>query len=457
MNLCSPFRLASALALVALLLGGCWKDRLFWSPDGSRAAIVTPEGLRFSDVNGHLTAVLAAGVYRAAWLGDSQRLVLARSREIKDWAMLSAALGPERTKTLAAKAETIWQLWQASTTEELTRDYEGSDDMGGMIVYLREHHGAALRKKFSEDPKNDPKDLETMAATWHSLVVGRLVGDRLELGAPLHEGLAAIHDIRPAPGRPVVAFVTGLELSPVPDAGAYTYLMPLDTPTPAVLVASHTGLNPDWTPDGRTLVYLKGARDRGAVDELQLGALVEREVLDATGHIQLAEKTRDLVGLIFQGENRVRCLRDGRVLFDAAEIRLPLAGRDRRPTKEQLFTLDRTKDDAPLVALIPEGQREAVPDVVTPFEVSPDEKHILIPAGADVVLVTVATGAVERLKLGMFNDNERSPPRAVWRGPGELTYVKIGAPRNELVLRRDGTETVLSRDWSDTVLKQLVE
>ena len=36
-----PFRFASALPLIALFLAGCWQDRVVWSPDGKRAAIIT--------------------------------------------------------------------------------------------------------------------------------------------------------------------------------------------------------------------------------------------------------------------------------------------------------------------------------------------------------------------------------------------------------------------------------
>lgn len=445
------------LASVAVLFAGCWKDRVVWSPDRSRAAILTKEGLHLCDADGRLTPLLMPGVYRAAWLDDSQRLVLARSREIKDYATLAAALGPARTRLLAAKAETIWQRWQRSTKDEAVGPFLDDDQLGAVGVYLREFHGAEVRAKLAEDPKNDAKDFETLTAPWQSLVVARVRGDQLELEATLYEGLAGIHDVRPAPGKPAVAFVAQAELSLEPARGLRILLAPLDGSAAPVVVATQTGTNPDWTPDGRTLVYLKASGDNPATESLRLGALVEREVLDATGHIQLAEKTRDLAGLIFDNENRVRCLRDGRVLFDAGEFHLPLAGTD-RPKHEQLFTLDRTQETPALTPLIARDHRDRAPAYLAPFEVSPEEKQVLFNAGADVAVLTLATGGVERLPLGVFNDaSEKSPPQPVWRGPGELVYVKMGAARNELVLRREGKETVLSRTWTDEVLRQLIE
>ena len=458
MNSRTPLRClaATALAAVALLLAGCWRDRLVWSPDGTRAAIITDEGLHLCAADGKLTPLLAPGVYRAAWLADSQRLVLARSRRLPDYAALAAALGPRRTKALATKAEVVWQQVLASPRGEFNVLIEPDDDLGAIVVYLREHHGAALREKQSEDPKNDPKELEAFAADWHSLVVARLVGDRLEIGATLSEGLAKIHDLRPAPDSSAAAFVTHLELSPVPDDGLRLLVVPIDGAAPAALVASHTAAHPDWTPDSRTLVYLKAAGERSASKDLQLGALVERDVLDAAGHLRLAEKTRDLAGLIFQNENRVRCLRDGRVLFDAAEFHLPLAGHD-HATREQLFALDRTKDAAALTPLIRREQLERMGNTLTSFEVSPDERQVLFEAGDDVDVLTLASGGVERVTLGAYNDSNKNPPLPVWRRPGELVYLKKSGSRNELVLRRGADETILSRTWPDGVLEQLVK
>jgi hypothetical protein len=460
MNLRPLFRrLVPAFTLVAVFFAGCWKDRLAWSPDGSRAAVIGKDGLRLCDADGRITPLLAPDVYRAAWFDDSRRLAVAGRREIKDYAALVAALGPERAKALGAKAEIVWQLWQNSAPGELASGFEGDDDLGAIVVYLREHHGAALRAKVAAkpNPENDLKELETMGATWHSLVVAQVNGDHLDLGPTLYEGLVEIHDIRPAPGQPAVAFVSRLELSPSRDDGLRIYVARPGDAAPATLVASFTASSPDWTPDGRTLVYLKAASDNGTTDDLKLGALVEREVLDGTGRIRLAEKTRDLAGLIFQGQNRVRCLRDGRVLFDAAEFHLPLAGQD-RPTREQLFAIDRTKENAPLTALIVATERTKVPDILTPFEVSSDERQVLFNAGADVAVLTLATGAVERLALQVFNStNEHNPPQPVWRRAGELVYVKMGDARQELVLRRPSGETVLSRDWPDAVLKQLID
>src|SRR5262249_49774274 len=144
----------------------------------------------------------------------------------------------------------------------------------------------------------------------------------------------AFQEIRPSPGDSAVAFVTHLELASVGDGGFQASVVPIDHSTAPVQVATHTGSGIDWTPDGRALIFFKPANDRGGSDDLQRGGLVEREAQTAKGSLQLAEKTRELARVAFHPRNRVRCLRDGRVLFDVAEMQLPEAS-DRKPSREQ--------------------------------------------------------------------------------------------------------------------------
>src|SRR6266545_4524964 len=75
------------LALALLLLAGCLEQIYVWSPDGRRAAVVNlgQDGLLLCDADGRLSAPLVPDVFRVAWLGDSQRLVLARKHRETRW------------------------------------------------------------------------------------------------------------------------------------------------------------------------------------------------------------------------------------------------------------------------------------------------------------------------------------------------------------------------------------
>lgn len=436
-----------------LLLVGCLHERLFWSPDGRHAAMLTADGLFLTDASGKLSPLLVPRAYRVAWLNDSQRLVVAQSREIRDLPSLVAALGPERTQRLTAKAEAIWQqVLPLKSLKDLPSGLiKPDDDLGGITVYLREKYRDALKEKAGDEWK----DLESLTADWHTLAVARLVGDRLELGATLHAGLAKVGEIRPAPGGSAVAFVTHLELSPEFDDSLQILLAPIDGSAAPTVAAGHTSAFPDWSADGRSLIYFKsesGGRSGNSGDDLRLGTLSSSPVLDAGGRIAVDEKSVAHAGLIFHDNNRVRGLRDGRILFNAAEFHLPISAKD-RDTREGFFVVDPASNA--VTRLWPRERLATLPPSLGSFELSPDEKQMLVADGdGKVWLLTLADQRVELIYEGVSKDDSIAP---AWRAPGEFTYRRKGEARSELIQRRGSRETVLSRDWPDDVLQKLTK
>jgi hypothetical protein len=182
----------------------------------------------------------------------------------------------------------------------------------------------------------------------------------------------------------------------------------------------------------------------------------------------LAKESTDLAGLIFHQQNRVRCLRDGRVLFNASPFTLPTTG-NKDNDREQFFLLD-LASGAAVTPLIPNDQLEPLPKLLSIFEVSPDGTQVMFCSDkADGWLFTLATGAVERFATGLEStkgavaaDNYPAP---VWRGAGEITFLRRATSAAgqtdgeslELVLRRGATDTVLSRNWDPNILKRLIE
>jgi hypothetical protein len=302
----------------------------------------------------------------------------------------------------------------------------------------------------------------------NEVILAHVKDSSLEFGPTLFIGLPEIQSLRPAPSGAAVAFAMKTELSPYPDTGICVHVAPADAALPAVIVATQSTVNPDWTPDGRTLVFFKAAGGASTGDELRLGALVQREVLDEAGRIKLAQDSSDRAGLIFHQQNRVRCLRDGRVLFNASPVALPTTGNNDND-REQLFVLERTPEAA-VRPLISPAQLEQLPKTLSAFEVSPDEKQVLFCSdSAEVWLLTLATGAVERVAARLESDKNRGEgenyPSAVWRKSGEITFLRRAVPAAsqtapapfELVLRRGQTDTVLNRQWDPAILRRLIE
>jgi len=445
------------LALTLLLLTGCLEKTLVWSPDGNRAAVITNDGLRLCAADGKLSAEPLPDAYRMAWLADSQQLVLARKTKASQWTPVARALGPEAAAALIAKAEAAWQKLQTGSDWGLVKlGVHGSPDEHALTIYLRERYGDAFRAKV------DAAEWDNLAGKKidvHELVMARLDGDKLVTGTLLHEGLGEIKEIRLAPGDKAVAFTA--ERKAGKDDPLQLMLTRVNG-TGATPVAERVAAFPDWTADGRSLVYVQ-ASGGDAKDDLRLGTLVQREVLDEGGKVAVKADVKYLAGWIFSGNTRVRCLRDGRILFNAGEISLPIAAEDYGEQREQLFAVDLARH-ATLVRMIPRRQEEKLPQTLAFFEVSPDEEQVLLGwFDGTVSLLTMATGEVDQVQKGIKDDGLQGQP--VWRTDGEFSYTRRTKEKDgqkpartaEIVLRRgDKDVTVLSASWPDDLVKHLV-
>jgi hypothetical protein len=304
-------------------------------------------------------------------------------------------------------------------------------------------------------------EAKSKGADINELMTVRLVGDQVQAGAVIHSGLEMIEDLRLSPADKAVAFTT--DIAPGDDED-FALLVARIGAAGAVEVAEHTAAYPDWANDGRSLVYSQ-VSGGGSKDELRLATLMRREVLDAGGQISLGKDIRQLAGLLFQKTARVRCLRDGRILFNALEVAFPVAAKDFPDEHEKLFALDPARQ-ATLVRMIPGGELDKMPKGLAFFEVSPDERQLLF-GGVDgeVCVLTLATGDVQVFqdagKYGLLG-------APVWRNAGGITYArrnpsvdgKIPSRRAEIVLRSTiqgsgNQEKVMSQAWSTEMLESV--
>ena len=446
----------SMVAASLLLLAGCLYKHVVWSPDGNRAAVISGDNLYLCDTNGRLSSLLVSNVSTVAWLNDSQRLVLWRVRNVKDWSAISKMLGQERAETMTKEAESIWQRFRSGTPwSEATINLGDKTDV--LKICLRDRHNSELHAKLSE---GDWKDLESKTVQVNDLVIARVDGDKIEVGATLHGNLGRFWDMRPSPQGAVIAFT--VEMKPESD-NLRLLVVPADGSSPATAVASNTAAYPDWTADGRALVYFQNSLPQGDDDVPRLAVLTRRSVLDEAGRVKLEEKPQYLAGGMFNGMARVRCLRDGRIFFNAAELSLPISAGDYGGQHEQLFALDLSRQ-ATLVRVIPRQHESDLPESLTFFEVSPDEQQVLF--GGDkmpVSLLTLSNGQITVVQPASKENDMQGLP--VWRKDGEFTYMKRIEPKDgkpaprkaEVVLRRGDQETVLSQSWPNDIVEHVVK
>lgn len=451
-SVCSRGELLAAVLLLALC-GGCLEKRFVWAPDGSRAAVIGDGGLYLCDAEGHLSGLLAPQVYAVAWFNDSRRLVLARTRETSDWDTIAPTLGSERAG-IEARADALWtDLAAGKPWGIVTLDLHGGK--GLVQVCLRHRHGDGVRAKL--DPA-EWKALTDTSVELSEVVVARTENGKVEVESIRDTGYGKIQDLRVSPTGDAVMVTRDM----VSSDDVETLVLSLRSEGPAVRIAARTAAFPDWAVDGRSVLYVEASA--GAADDaLELGVLTKRSVLDNEGRVAVAERPDYLAGLMFNRLTHVRCLRDGRILFNAVEISLPLAAADYGgDQREQLFALDVTRQST-LVRLIPRKHELDIPQMLGFFEVSPDERQIVIEGvKGEICILTLATGEVKQVQ-DRAEENYQGLP--AWRGPGEFTYVRRSERKEgqkparpaEVVLRRGDKETVLSQSWADDVLASIAK
>jgi hypothetical protein len=451
---CVSRRVLGLVAVAMLLLSaGCLEKRIVWSPDGSRAAVISEDGLYLCDATGHLSGLLAPRVYLAAWRSDSQRLVLARKLPAKDWNLIAPTLG-DRRAAIEAEADSLWRDLEAGKPwSVLSLNLSGKKDV--VQICLRDRHRDALPDKLSAGER---QALDEKAVELNELVLARVDGEKLAIEGVRYTGYGSIADIRPAPRDDAVAVAE--EMATNTDDMEIA-VVSLKTDAAPVVVGRRTAPYPDWTADGRSLVYVEVSPGAAPKNDLVLGVLMQRGVLDADGRVSVAEKPEYLAGTMFNLFTHVRCLRDGRVLFNAVEMSLPLAAADYGgDQREQLFAVDPSRQST-LVRLIPRRHETELPQALAFFEVSPDERDVVFGGmEGEVGVLTIATGEVRKVQDGAKEKYQGLP---VWRRAGEFSYVKRmesmdGKPPArpaEVILRNGDKETVLSQSWPSETLARI--
>ena len=377
-----------------------------------------------------------------------------RSRSIGDWACRGAAFGLAALLVGGCYEKRIQWAPDGQRAALLTTEGLFLSDANGRLSQM------LLPKAKAVAWFSDSQRLAVGVAddsTGGRLAIARIEGEGLTLGPPLYQHRdSTLVDIRIAPGDGHLAFTIRRQ----EDLTHGLLAAPCDGSVPAAVVSKRAAAYPDWSPDGRALVYFEAAGTSSVSGELRLGTLVRQEVVNAAGVLEPGEEPDPdyLAGGFFSTYARVRCLQDGRVLFNAVEIDLPFAREDLGGRLQQLFAVDPARQPA-LVRLITRKGQEELPGELSFFEVSPDERQVLFGTlEGDVHVLTLATGRVQEVQSAGTKEMQGAP---AWREAGQFTYVKRLSGKNgrpaEVVLWNGEQEVVLSEEWSSEFIARLVQ
>jgi len=445
----APFANKILVAAALLALAGCSSQRIVWSPDGKQAAVLCDDGLYLCDAEGKISGLLLPEVAAVSWFQDSRRLAVNRNQTCTNWQALAAVLSPQKLEDVKRAATELLAKLQPGNRDQVLKAEGGSNErlFSARLLYLRDEGGDAALKllegaKQFEHPKVDVS----------TLAVAQVNNGILDVGPILASEIRDIGEIRVSPNSAAIAYTTEDGLFVVAAGGG----------EPGRRLAETVAAYPDWSPDGNSLVYITTANTNSG-DDIKLGVLTRRRVLNESGQVEIQSNRVDLAGLVFNDQSRVRCLRDGRILFASEEWRLPVTTND-LPQRQQLFALDPERQST-LTPLVPRGTQEMLPANLSHFEVSPDEKRIAVCGDkSNVAVFTLASGNVEVVQEPADNDAKSPDTKSIpcWRSATELCYIAIqnsntNQPKADVGLWENGKTRLISRSWPAAARKGLLD
>jgi len=446
----------SLLALTTALIPGCvLYQRVVWSPDGSIAAVMAGDverggGLRLCSPAGELTPLLLDGVYAAQWFPDGKELLVCRATKVTNWDQIVRILPEHGQRQLIELADQISPLlaesaeWQA-IDQLIPETMPVAETRKAAYFVLRDLRAEPNVKKLAE--KYGYGDETSLFV--HRLQRITVNGMSAQVGGVVAWSLDHFISARISPTRAAVAYTAGIRQGTdsrptLPEL----FVANLDGRSAPIHVTSYASFFPDWTFDGRFLVYVAPA------DEFSdaFGAVYRQQVEGAS---LMGE--RQALAYVFRPNSdasvRVRCMPDGRIVFATIPLTLPLTEAD-APQRQQLFAIDPEKQ-ATLTRVTPLGAEHDLPQELGYFEMSPNFKKIaFIGEKGRVTLFEIATG---KTTVVSTSDVKKLRSLPAWRNHEELTLVvsHVGETdddpeRDEIVIWSEaGGFRLLSRDWSE--------
>lgn len=441
------------LAALTALAGGCLPEkRICWSPDGSRAAVATPTGLYLIDATGKaLSPRLTGTPARCDWFPDGKRLAVVHTARAGKWSdaePLFDKAGRDRIERHAKDAHERLLAYSGSLDDFKLDPHDelSPGDEGAVLLCLRDRHAEKLKEKLGDKWS----DLEKLQATVWKLSVFTVDADAFKEQKALYRGLNEIHAPAVSPNGRNIAFLMN---SSKREDNAISLFVVTAEGGEARQVAESVAVGYDWSPDSRSLVFIRGTTDAPPRDgSIDLGSLTTVVVCDEAGALlkEWAQRT-DRVGVLFSPMLGARWLRDGRLIFSSVEVTLPATSRD-MPQAWTMFVLD-PRMPASVTRVLGRDFSEAVEPSLGLFETSPDEAQVLLPGPQGALsLYEFASGQTQSL-VDVIDAKGKSLSLPCWRSAQEACFVgrqqgKDGKPSApEVWLWKAGKATCISADW----------
>jgi hypothetical protein len=448
-----PLLHLALFTVVALLLSSCLpEERIWWSPRGDRAIVLLKDRLRLVDAQGDFIGAVEedlskedALIKSVGWLPDGSGVVCQRVRKVATW---------DEARQLAPKAEVdAVDKMMPGVLPFLEAAVKLSTQSGSLDGFMEslptkdhERFEIALRRSYQQDPapiealldqlpkaaeavewlRKDHAAIEVAELAVFKLDAGR--GSELQVLARSILGPLVLPRVSPKHG--VVAFLKADE-----DADKVALEVITLDGRAGFTVARHVTTAFDWTPDGRSLVFMASIDGDGE----KLNAIHRLTVVQQDGQMMKPRYDRQPDGSLMEvkGADRLtapvtlataitpnraalQVLPDGRVLFASSIMTLP-AKVSTSELESRLFVVSA---DGGSLQPIPTAPGD-LPANLGYFVASPDGRRVaVVEAETDAVaVVEVDTGRTQIISPPHQHWGCRTIP--AWKSAAELTFAAL--------------------------------
>ena len=137
---------AILLLLIAVIVGCDPEQLVVWSPDGSKAAVIGPDGLHIADPGGKLTPLLVKDVRKIAWFADSHRVAAVREVNTR---LATRKWRPVLYLKRHHDHREIWPFYRYADFCMVTSLHDGMNLVAKEFVSVREDGGALILSQFT--------------------------------------------------------------------------------------------------------------------------------------------------------------------------------------------------------------------------------------------------------------------------------------------------------------------